>query len=272
MIPFHEQKDKPNLWSWLNKRYNLHKQGHQDTIIVVCGSEQLGKSRFVLRTEWCMDKELFFKEGKYNLDNIVFQGEDHRERMINCEKSIIHNDEGALSLYSRQAMTPENVKSNKKIMLCGYKHNLQFICIPDFFSIDSYIKNHRVMCVIKIFQGNKFKAWCGDKKIKKILYQKNYAVKSSTRGWWSEKDDDEEFKSFMKAYRKKEHKFKSLSMDDAEKEEEKKLNEKDLLKQTIYKLYHKGNVGTDTIADSMGISRRTVQRWLKERTLSDHPN
>ncbi len=272
MIPFHEQKAVPNLWSWLIKQYKLHKAGHGDTVIVICGSEQIGKTRFALRLIWCLYKLLSLKDENYSLDNTVFTGKDYRERMTTCTKSIIHLDEAGVCLYSRQAMHPDNVLTNKKLMVCGYRHNVHILCLPDFFSIDSYIKNHRVACIIKIFKNNKFKTWCGNKKIKKILYQKNYAVKSSSRGWWTEKDDTPEFKDFMKQYRKKEHKFKSMSMEETEKDEEKQLNEKDILKRTIYQMHTKGNVATDTIADSMDLSRRTVQRWIKEQTPDDRPN
>ncbi len=272
MKPFTEQKNVPNLWSWLIKQYKLHKEGHGDTVIVICGSEQIGKTRFALRLIWCLYKIVSLTNENYSLDNTVFTGKNYRERMTTCTKTIIHLDEGGMCLYSRQAMTPENVRTNKKLMVCGYRHNLHFICIPDFFSLDSYIKNHRVTCIIKIFKDNKFKIWVGDKKIKKILHQKNYTVKSSSRGWWTEKDDTEEFKEFMKLYRKKEHKFKSMSMKETEEDKETELKEKDIQKRIVYDMWSKGNVLQETIAVSMGLSLKTVSRWIKEYKSKGHPN
>jgi len=263
MIPFHESRKEPNFWTWLTKRFTKHKQGHGDSIVVVCGGEQLGKSKFVLRTEWCLNQKQFYSDEKYILDNIVFDGKEYRKIMKDCEKQIAHNDEAGTNMYSRQAMTPGNVMTNKRVMVCGFKHLLHFLCIPDFFSIDTYIKNHRVAAIVRIYKNNKFKVWVTEKKIKEILKRKNYSVKPSSMGWWSDSDTTPEFKQFMKLYRKKER-YHKTNMGGVEEEEEKKpVSELDIKKKINKSMKDKGFTQLQR-ASVNAVTRRTICNWDKE--------
>ena len=270
MIPFHEARSAPNLEGWLKKRKAMHYKGHEDTLIVVCGGEQVGKSRFTLRATWDLFSNKIYKDGKYNLDHIVFDGPALRKRLFDSSKSIVHDDEAITHLYSRQAMTEENVKCNKSLAQCGYKHNIVFLLIPNFFVIDSYIREHRVHAVVKVFRGNKFKAWIFTKnkrKLQLINKKKSFAVSPSTKGWWAETDSTPEYLGFVKAYRKKEDTEKKKSGEDTETPDYKKAGETrslmDVKKEMAFKLWNKG-VTQATISEATGASLKAVSNWVKK--------
>lgn len=273
MLPFTEEREAPkNFWTWLNKRHNLQKKGHKDTVVVVCGGEQMGKSRWTLRTEWCLAKEEFYKEGKINVDKIVFTGEDYRYQVTHNKKSIIHDDEAITHFYSRQAMTQENVDCNQTLAQCGYRHNLQFILIPDFFVLDTYLRQHRVHAIVKIYANNKFKVWTfyknngqeNKKKLKKILKLKSFSVTPSSKGWWTDKDDTEEFKKFVKEYRKKEDKFKTKSGEKREQAKKKPKGEKEIKLEIANRLLKNPHATKKQVAEQIGISRWTLDRWKEK--------
>lgn len=248
----------------------MHEKGNEDTIIVVVGGEQIGKSRWTLRTEWCLKQDTFYKYGKYILDNIVFNGEDYRYMSTHTTKTIVHDDEAITHFYSRKAMSEDNVTCNQILAQCGYKHNIQFILIPNFFVLDTYIREHRVHAIVKVYRGNKFKAWCFTKKknkLTRILKYKNFNVKPSSKGWWSEKDNTPEFDEFVKLYRKKEdiHKSKSGEKKEDKAEEFKiphnillDIRNKDIVAQ------HLAGIRTPLIAKSKNISERLVQLVVKK--------
>lgn len=269
MMPFHEDREPPsNFWTWLKKRKRMHQEGHEDTVIVVCGGEQIGKSRFTLRTEWCLFQDKFLIDGKYMLDPIVFNGEDYRYAATHTSKTIVHDDEAITHFYSRQAMTPENIKCNQVLAQCGYKHNITFILIPNFFVLDTYLREHRVHAIVKIYRNNKFKAWVfskNKKKLEKINKKKAFAVNCSSKGWWSEDDDTDEFRKFVKMYRKKEDEQKRKSGEKIQVKEEKPKTEKEIIIENAVRSYREGKGTLIQVSKIHGIGRMTLIRHLKKQ-------
>lgn len=267
MIPFTEDRENKTFFQELQKRYEQHKNNHRDTVIVVVGEEQTGKSRWTLRTEWCLDKSQFYKNGEYDLSKIVFHGEDFLDVSEKTHKGIVHFDEAVRGLYSRNAMSQINTEVNKDFQTNGFRHNIIFLCIPDFFSIDSYIKKFRCTAIVRIFEGNKFKVYyfkkpkVKSKKLGKILKEKAFNVRPSSTGWWTESNNSEEYNRFFKLYKEKEKKEKKR------KKPAKHLNQtvkKNILKDIVKKSLENGTVSQKDIAKKLGISVKSVWRYAND--------
>ena len=274
MIPFKENKEAPkNFWTWLNKRYDMNQKGRQDTVIAVVGGEQLGKSRWTLRTEWCLAKENFLDEkGKINTDKIVFDGENYRYQATHNKKSIIHDDEAITHFYSRRAMSDDNIKCNQVLAQCGFKHNIQFLLIPNFFVFDTYIREHRIHAIVHIYPNNKFKTWVfyrndgseKKKKLKEILKKKNFNVRPSSVGWWSEEENSPEFNEFVKQYRKKENIFKTKSGEKIQEQKEKPKSENQIKLETAIKARKELNLTQAQAAKIANVTRQTIAKYEKQ--------
>lgn len=264
--PFGEYPEKA-FFNWLQKRYKMHKKGHEDTVIVVCGGEQIGKSRWTLRAEFALDPDSWLKDGKPDVERIVFTGKDYRYNVTHNKKSIIQDDEAITHFYSRKAMSEDNVMCNQTLAQCGYRHNIQFILIPDFFVLDTYIRTHRVHACVKIYPNNKFKTWVFTKKrkkLKQILTNKSFNVKPSSVGWWSENHNPDIFNAFVKAYRAKEHSFKKKSGERQAKVEVKPKTEREIKMQIAHNMYKTGNYTQKELAETFGISRQQIITWFKK--------
>lgn len=85
-----------------------------------------------------------------NLKKICFKPLQFIEAVELGKKSAIHLDEGNLILFSREAMSGGNKDMVKVLALMRQRNLCVGICVPNFWTLDTYMREHRVNCVIDI--------------------------------------------------------------------------------------------------------------------------
>lgn len=136
-----------------------------DFVLVIIGPEGVGKSSLA----WVMQKEFHPSFGE--ADNI-FSPDEFRKKIRKAKKFRGKNvDEGAIVFFSGDASTREGRQGIK--MLTGMRDFLQFctICIPNFWILTKYIREHRVKAVMRITKRGWVHYYC-PKKVKQIRRNK----------------------------------------------------------------------------------------------------
>ena len=119
-------------------------QNDHDHFTVVCGKEGSGKS--TLAIQFCSTISPNFGQ-KF----ICYEMKDFLNAAKIAKKGdSILLDEGGQFLYSREATSKENKNVTKYLMLVRQKNLHICICIPQFKSVDSYIRNHRVKTLLHV--------------------------------------------------------------------------------------------------------------------------
>ena len=129
-----------------HRAYNTQRslKDDYDHFTVICGSEGSGKSTFaanycaVVSPTFCMKNVCFVK-------NDLLQALETAKR----GDSLIL-DEGALFLFSRESMSLDNRIVTKLFTLFRQLNLHVCICMPNFWMIDSFIRDHRVKTLFRI--------------------------------------------------------------------------------------------------------------------------
>jgi len=127
----------PLMWLRL---YNIQYQVNQhdmDHFIVVTGREGSGKSTFAIQMACALDPN-------WNLDKLLYEP----SQLVNLVKTskkgdCLILDEGNLFLFSRESMSSDNRLMVKLFALMRQKNLILIINVPNFFTLDSYIRDHR---------------------------------------------------------------------------------------------------------------------------------
>jgi len=136
---------------WFNR---LRKKN--DYVIVIVGREGFGKT--TLETQLCA-----IIDPHFTLNRLCFTGEEVLNSFKNGNPlDAIGIDEGAFSLFSREAMVQTQRDMIKLIMAIRKKCFFIVICCPSYKDLDSYIRNHRVAMLFDIRERGKFQAYIGD--------------------------------------------------------------------------------------------------------------
>lgn len=140
--------------------------------IVIDGKEGTGKSTLAIKIAQTIDEQ--FTMEKVNLDFFQF----HSQITYGPRKQAIIYDEASTGLLGRTSMTKIATTLIKTLQVSRAKNLFMLLCIPNFFMIDSYIRNHRVDALIHIDQRGSY--WFYDEhKVKDLLDKglKNYNFK-----------------------------------------------------------------------------------------------
>lgn len=168
-----------------------------DYILVISGREGSGKSTLAAHCAYIVDPTI-------NADRFCFDGDEFLNQLTTANKyQAIIFDEAGTNLYSREAMTNMNRLITKALMLIRQKNLMLILCIPSFFVLDTYVRNHRVNALINIHKRGHFRVWNSKgAKLVSVLGAKTmeYKVKTPIRGMWSKYWPSEEL---HKAYLKK---------------------------------------------------------------------
>jgi len=130
----------------------------QDVVCVVYGREGSGKSSLALILAHCLAE----KQGKkFDIKkNVHYKVEDFHNAIFNSDKGDIQIiDESILFSFSRRAMSKENTTLVKLLATCRSRNNIIFFCIPNLKTIDSYLKEHRIVCGLEVYAKGRFKIW-----------------------------------------------------------------------------------------------------------------
>jgi energy-coupling factor transporter ATP-binding protein EcfA2 len=123
------------------KLYSIYckvKDKNKDHFIVVTGKEGVGKSTCAIQIACLLSP-------RFTLQNVCYTMSDYL-RIIEEGKrgDVALLDEGNLFLFSREAMTKENRNMIKLFALMRQKGIITVICVPQYKTIDPYVKEHRI--------------------------------------------------------------------------------------------------------------------------------
>ena len=153
-----------NSKMWV-KCYNIWKKVHKennDWFGVICGREGSGKSTLAIQIASVVDND-------WNPSKLLYSPENLPELLRNAKKGdCLVLDEGNLFLFSREAMGGGNKLMVKLMALMRQLNIIVLVCIPNYFTIDSYLRDHRLHGVINI-PKKRGRYMCYNDKYLKIL-------------------------------------------------------------------------------------------------------
>jgi len=124
-----------------------------DHVFCVAGDERVGKSSLAFQCAAYCD-ETFCANWERR---VHFTPENFLEGIKNSQPYEAHvYDEAMTGLSSRESMSRMNKTLQKVLAEVGQRNLFIFICIPDFFSLDSYIALHRSRCLLLVYFGERF--------------------------------------------------------------------------------------------------------------------
>lgn len=143
-----------------------------DWFWVISGGERLGKT--TMGSQVCAVISPTFKK-----ENICYTIRDIIMQSRNSQKGdSILIDEGALVLFAKDSQSEGNKKLEKLFTTFGMKNLNIVICIPNFFLLSTYIRDHRVKTLIAITDRGKYHGFVRDAitKISKEGYAKKQVI------------------------------------------------------------------------------------------------
>jgi hypothetical protein len=115
-----------------------------DAFIVIDGRERSGKSTLMLWLAMLIDP-------KFTLDNIVYRGGDLLSKIYRLPKySVVVHDELGLDAFTRDAMTKTSKELVKAMMVCGDQNKAFIACMPNYWWLDTYLRDHRTTLWIRV--------------------------------------------------------------------------------------------------------------------------
>ncbi len=215
----------------------------RDSFIVVCGKERLGKSTFAAQIADMISG------GNLKIENICLSINEFLTALEKSKKGdVIIFDEAGTSLYSRESMSNMNRMLTKAFMVSGLKNICIIFCIPSFFSLDSYIRQHRLDLMFYIHTRGKFKVYSPRRAreiSKKGAREKKVdVIKANTVGWFIKQYP----KYVEKQYRIKEIKYKLGFIRD--------------MKKNI-----DGNYSLSKFAEVTGFTVRSIYNWIEDKKI-----
>lgn len=147
---------------------DLYKDG--DHFMVVTGGEGKGKSTLAMNMCAWADPDFSLDDIPYSIRGYMEIVKDRLQRFAKGEvlppKSILL-DEAALELFSREAMSESNKALAKLFMVQRCIHIFVCLCIPNFYFLDTMVKQHRVNTIVHCLdRRGDYKAIVGDGMIK----------------------------------------------------------------------------------------------------------
>lgn len=136
-----------------NKIFDIHEgitKHDEDYFIVISGREGSGKSTLAIQIASVLSPN-------FGLKNICYKPIDLIRGIRYAKKGdVFVLDEGNLFLFSRESMSTDNKFMLKLFALMRQKNLCLIICVPNFFTIDSYVRDHRVNSLINIHRKGSF--------------------------------------------------------------------------------------------------------------------
>lgn len=135
-----------------NIQYSINNDD-RDHFVVCAGGEGVGKSTLAIQLACTLSPN-------FKLENICFNRLQLINGIINSEKGdVFVLDEGNLFLFSRDAMSGGNKFMLKLFALMRQKNLCLIICVPNFFTLDTYVRDHRVDTLIYINKKGTFTSY-----------------------------------------------------------------------------------------------------------------
>lgn len=145
----------PILWKHafiIDKKLNKKNKDH---FTVVCGKERMGKSTLAAQLNAVVSPQ-------FRTESVCFKLKDFIKGVRNSQKGdSFQLDEGALFLFSYDANSTENKLAKKLFTVMGVKNLHVCVCIPSFFIVDKYVRDHRVDTLIYVTARGKYTVYRG---------------------------------------------------------------------------------------------------------------
>jgi ribosomal protein S24E len=144
----------PYTWYRLYNVWKPVKFENADRLMIFSGNEGMGKSTLAIKCAAALDPNFSSEEILYTPDNLP-----NLLRRIKKEKKpgrAILMDEGNLFLFSREAMSGGNKQMVKMFALMRQLNCFLLVCVPSFFTVDSYLREHRVNDFFFVFKRGQF--------------------------------------------------------------------------------------------------------------------
>lgn len=156
-----------------SRLFNIQKavtEKNADHFIVICGKEGTGKSTLAIQIAAMLDPD--FKVGK-----ICFKMSDYIQQLNYCKKGDAYIlDEGNMFLFSRESYSDDNRFMIKLFSILRQKNLYTIICVPNLFTLDSYVRDHRVDTLIYVHSRSKYV--CYVKKAIRVISKEGSRSKS----------------------------------------------------------------------------------------------
>jgi len=242
--------------------HNIKKELEDDNdhLTVIVGMEGSGKSRLALNYSAVTSPTFSMLHVCYKPDHL------YKAIKESNPGDTILIDEGGLFLFSRDAMGSDT-KSIVKLFTIVRQKNIHFvICIPNFWILDSVIRDHRVKTLINVFERGSFEAFTGlaikiisktGAKFKTINRDATKKIRSNQRwhGHWIKDIPDINDITEEKYLR-----FKKEVMDEFIEELEAKEEEKQKPQESKY-------IRSSEVIKRMGCDRNTIMRRIEDGTI-----
>ncbi len=139
----------PPIFYQLRKGHKKVTISDQDRIYVITGREGLGKSTLAMQLAYCVDQNL-------SLDNIVFTAAQLEKRIIQAKPfTAIIFDESFNGLSSKGAISKENKRLVRLLMMCRQRNLFLFIVLPSFFLLEKYVGIFRSTALFNVLVSRK---------------------------------------------------------------------------------------------------------------------
>lgn len=278
--------ERESLGDRLFDRYLIHRcylickrlKKKNDEVIVVVGREGIGKTTLSVQLMAMINPQS-------TIDNICLGSKEVIQSLRQLEKqSCFTIDEGGLSLFSRESMTVMQRSMVKIFMTIRAKELCAIILIPDYKSLDRYIREHRCHLLIDVRGRGKYV--CIDEDgirfintqiiTKKKISSCKIPSDSFFHGWFSKK-----FPATIKEtdYLEKKEQHIDHFLRDMEKLVEEEEGMKDILPKmitakmfayqfnmsykTLIRLIHKGTIPATKLGKKWFIPQKEVDKYIK---------
>lgn len=139
-----EEKSKDLLRIAYEKVREKILKKNYDYVTVISGYEGSGKSTLAIRVAYYSDPD-------FNGTRVAFTGDELLGFMADAPRgSAIIFDEAAMGLFNRESMSKMNRAITTAAMIARAKNYHLILCIPSFWVLDAYFRDHRARCWIDI--------------------------------------------------------------------------------------------------------------------------
>ena len=137
------------IFNQLRKGYKKVTEGDQDRVYVITGREGLGKSTLAMQLAYVVDPNL-------SLDNVVFTARQFEKRIKEAKRhTAILMDEAFSGLSSKGAISKENKRLVRLLMMVRQRNLFLFIILPSFFLLEKYVGIFRSTALFNVLVSRK---------------------------------------------------------------------------------------------------------------------
>lgn len=163
---------------WIDK---CTKQNY-DIPVIVYGREGVGKSSLAI----LLAHVIMQRQGRqFNIQrNIHFTVQSFHKAVFTSKPGDVQIiDEAILFAFSRKALSKENTELVKILATCRSQCNIILFCIPNFHTVDKYLREHRIVCGLEVTRRGNFTIW-PKKAMVKMANKKPHGMKNIIRDYF----------------------------------------------------------------------------------------